>query len=203
MKLLDGGRAPNPRRVRIFLAEKGVSVPLVPVDIGKLEHKSEAFAAINPLRRTPVLILDDGTAIAESIAICRYFEVLRPHPPLFGTDARDQAKVEMWQRRLELGLLVHVANFFRHLHPAMALLETPQIAAVGEASRPKIYEFLGFLDAELAGRPFVAGEAFTVADITGLVALDFMKPAKLPVPDAFAQVRRWHAALAARPSAAA
>jgi glutathione S-transferase len=203
MKLYDAGRAPNPRRVRIFLAEKGVTVPLVPIDLGKLEQKAPAFVAVNPLQRTPALELDDGTVISESIAICRYFEELHPEPPLFGTEALERARIEMWQRRIEFGLLGAVAAVFRHLHPAMAEMEVPQVAAWGETNKPRVIEFLRFLDGELAGRRFIAGERFSVADITGLVGLDFMKPAKLGVPDDLAHVRRWHAELAARPSAQA
>ena len=203
MKLYDAGRAPNPRRVRIFLAEKGLEVPLVPIDLGKLEHKAPAYVAVNPLQRTPALELDDGTVLTESIAICRYFEELHPEPPLFGTDPLDKARVEMWQRRLEFGLLGTVASVFRHLHPAMAEMEVPQVAAWGETNKPKVIEFLRFLDGELAGREYVAGDRFSVADITGLVGLDFMKPAKLSVPDDLANVRRWHERLSARPSARA
>jgi glutathione S-transferase len=204
MRLYDSGRAPNPRRVRIFLAEKGVSIPLVPVDIGAGEHRTPAFTALNPFQRTPVLELDDGTAIAESIAICRYVEELHPAPALFGTGARERALVEMWQRRLEFGLLGAIAAAFRHSHPAMAAWEVPQVPAWGEANRPKVTEFLALLDRHLAdGRRFVAGDGFSVADITGLVALDFLKPARIAVPDELAAVRRWHEALRARPSAEA
>ncbi len=203
MKLYDAGRAPNPRRVRIFLAEKGVEVPLVPVDLGRLEHKAPAFVAVNPLKQTPALELDDGTILTESIAICRYFEELHPEPPLFGAGPLGRATVEMWQRRIEFGLLGTVAAVFRHLHPAMAEMEVPQVAVWGEANKPKILGFLRILDRHLAGRAFVCGESFSVADITGLVALDFMKPARLAVPDEFANVKRWHADLSARPSALA
>jgi glutathione S-transferase len=203
MKLYDAGRAPNPRRVRIFLAEKGVEVPLVPVDLGRLEHKAPAFVAVNPLKQTPALELDDGTILTESIAICRYFEELHPEPPLFGVGPLGRATVEMWQRRIEFGLLGTVAAVFRHLHPAMAEMEVPQVAVWGEANKPKILGFLRILDRHLAGRAFVCGESFSVADITGLVALDFMKPARLAVPDEFANVKRWHAHLSARPSALA
>ncbi|KAA2236175.1 glutathione S-transferase family protein [Salinarimonas soli] len=203
MKLHDSGRAPNPRRVRIFLAEKGVTIPLVPVDIGRGDHKSPAFTALNPFQRSPVLELDDGTAIAESVAICRYVEELHPAPALFGTDARERAIVEMWQRRLEFGLLAAIAAVFRHLHPAMAEWEVPQVAAWGEANRPKVEETLRILDAHLADKPFVAGERFSIADITGLVALDFLKPARLAIPADLAHVRRWHETLRARPSAEA
>ena len=203
MKLYDAGRAPNPRRVRVFLAEKGVTVPVVSIDLARLEHKAPAYVAINPLQRTPALELDDGTVISESIAICRYFEELHAEPPLFGTGALERAHVEMWQRRLEFGLLGTVAAVFRHLHPAMAEMEVPQVAAWGETNKPRVIEFLRFLDGELADRRFIAGDRFSVADITGLVGLDFMKPAKLSLPDELANVRRWHAELAARPSARA
>ena len=203
MKLYDGGRAPNPRRVRVFLAEKGISVPTVPVDLGALAHKTPAYTAVNPLQRVPALELDDGTILTESIAICRYFEGMHPNPPLFGTTARDAAFIEMWQRRMELHLLMPVSNVFRHGHPAMKEMEVPQVAAWAEANRPRVLDFLGLLDRELQGRPFAAGDRYSVADITGMIAIDFMKPAKLAVPEGLANVRRWHAEVSARPSAKA
>jgi glutathione S-transferase len=203
MRLYDGGRAPNPRRVRIFLAEKGLSVPLVPVDIAKLEQRSPAYSAVNPLQKLPALELDDGAVLTESIAICRYFDELHSEPPLFGVGPLGRATVEMWQRRLEFGLLGAIAAVFRHCHPAMAVMEEPQVAAWGEANRDKIAGFLGLLDRHLAENRFVCGEAFSVADITGLVALDFTKPARVTVPEELAHVRRWHRELGARPSASA
>jgi glutathione S-transferase len=203
MKLYDGGRAPNPRRVRVYLAEKGIAVPMEQVDLGSRQQQSAAFTQINPIQRVPVLVLDDGTTIAESIAICRYFEELNPDPPLFGRGAAEIARIEMWNRRLELHLLFPVSHVFRNTHPAMKEMEVPQVPAWAEANKPRIAQFLGVLDRELEDRPFVAGERYTVADITGLVALDFMKPAKLRVPEEYAHVRRWHAEIAARPSAGA
>jgi glutathione S-transferase len=203
MKLYDGGRAPNPRRVRIFLAEKGITVPIEQVDLGAYQHKSAAFAAVNPVQRVPVLVLDDGTVIAESIAICRYFEALHPDPPLFGVGAKEIAEIEMWNRRLELHLLFPIAHIFRNTHPAMKELEVPQVPAWAEANKPRVMEFLDIFDRALKDRPFAAGDRYTVADITGLVAIDFVKPAKLAVPDTCVNVRRWHAAVAARPSASA
>jgi glutathione S-transferase len=203
MKLYDGGRAPNPRRVRIFLAEKGITVPTEQVDLGKLQQRSEDYSAINPMQRVPALVLDDGTAIAESIAICRYFEALQPDPPLFGRGALQSALVEMWNRRLEFHLFLPVASVFQHLHPAMKIMVDPQIGAWGEANRPRVFEFLQFLDSDLGDRPYVAGEAYSVADITAMVAVDFMRVSKLAVPEALSNVRRWHAAVSARPSAAA
>ena len=201
MKLFDGGKAPNPRRVRVYLAEKGIEVPLVRVDMGALEHRKEPVAGRNPLQRLPVLELDDGTIITESIAICRYFEELHPEPALFGRGAIGKALVEMWQRRLELHLMGAVAAAFRHVHPAMKEWEVPQIPEWGEANKPKALDFLSILDRELAGREFAAGDDYSVADITGMIAIDFMKPARIQVPEEMTHVRRWHAALAARPSA--
>jgi len=203
MKLYDGGRAPNPRRTRIFLAEKGITLPIEPVDLGALQQRSAAYAAINPLMRVPALELDDGTVITESIAICRYFEALHPDPPLFGRGALETACVEMWNRRLELHFLFPVSHVFRNSHPAMKDMEVPQVPAWAEANKPRILEFITLLDRELESRPFIVGDAFTVADITGLISVDFMKPAKLAVPDGLVHLKRWHAAVAARPSAAA
>jgi glutathione S-transferase len=203
MKLYDGGRAPNPRRVRIYLAEKGIAVPTEQVDLGTMQHKSESFTAINPIQRVPALVLDDGTVIAESIAICRYFEEQYPEPPLFGRDALGKALIEMWNRRLELHLFFPIMHVFRHTHPAMAAREVPQVPAWAEANKPRIAEFLELFDRELANRPFAAGDGFSVADITGLCAIDFMRLPRLAVPEDCANVRRWHAEVSARPSASA
>lgn len=203
MKLYDSRLAPNPRRVRIFLAEKNIAVPTEQVDIVKLEHKSPEYTAINPLQRMPSLVLDDGTIITESIAICRYFEILNPEPPLFGTGPKDAAIVEMWNRRVEINFLSNVAAVFRHTHPAMKELEVPQVPAWAEANRPRISWFLEMLNLELTNREFVAGDRYTVADITMQVAIDFMKPARLSIPEDAANVKRWHAAVSARPSSSA
>jgi glutathione S-transferase len=201
MLLFDGGRAPNPRRVRIFLAEKGIQVPLSPIDMGAMGHKSDDIKRLNPLQKLPVLELDDGTILSESVAICRYFEELQPEPALFGRGALGKANVDMWQRRLEFNLLGTVAAVFRHSHPAMIEWEVPQVKEWSEANRPKVLDFLEIFDRELAGRAFAAGDDYSIADITGLVAVDFMKPAKLLVPEEFTNVRRWHASVKARPSA--
>jgi glutathione S-transferase len=203
MKLFDGGRAPNPRRVRVFLAEKGIEVPLVPIDMGALEHRQDAVSSRNPLRRLPVLELDDGTIITETVAICRYFEELHPEPALFGTGPVGRATVEMWQRRVELNLMACVAAAFRHIHPAMKEWEIPQIPEWGEANKPKAIEFLKFLDGELAQRAFIAGDSYSIADITGLIAVDFMKPARIQMPPECMNVLRWYKDVSSRPSAAA
>jgi glutathione S-transferase len=203
MKLYDFGRAPNPRRVRIFLAEKGIKVPSEQVDLGQLQQRSEAYRAINPMQRVPALMLDAGTVIAESIAICRYFEGVQPEPVLFGRGALAAALVEMWNRRAEIHLLLPASSVFQHLHPAMKQMVNPQVAEWGEANKPRVVDFLKFLDGELKGRPYVAGADYTVADITALVAVDFMRVSKMTVPDDLINVRRWHEAVSARPSAAA
>jgi glutathione S-transferase len=203
MKLYDGGRAPNPRRVRIFLAEKGIKIPAEQVDLGALQQRTETYTAINPMQRVPALVLDDGTVIAESIAICRYFEGLYPDPPLFGRGALETALVEMWNRRAELHLLLPASSVFQHLHPAMAPMVAPQVPEWGEANKPRVQAFLHFLDGELKDRAYVAGADFTVADITAMVAVDFMRVSKLAVPDTLTNLKRWHLAVAARPSAAA
>ena len=203
MKLFDGGKAPNPRRVRVFLAEKGIEVPIEPVDMASLGHKSAAITERNPLQRLPVLELDDGTVLTESIAICRYFEVLHPEPALFGKGAFSQANVEMWNRRLELSFLNAVASAFRHTHPAMATWEVPQIEEWGAENRNKAVAFLEFFDRHLADNEFAAGADYSVADISGLIGIDFMKPAKIQLPEHLENVKRWHQAVSSRPSAKA
>ncbi len=203
MKLYDNNWAPNPRRVRIFLAEKAVSIPLVPVDLRAAEHRREEFTAVNALQRVPALELDDGTVITESVAICRYIEELYPDPPLFGRDAREKARVEMWNRRLEFNLLGTIAAAFRHLHPGMAASESPQVPAWGEANKVKAVAFMDLFDRHLMTSQFAAGEDFSIADITGFIATEMMKLARLPWPDHIAHVKRWHSEIAARPSVSA
>ena len=204
MKILQTKTAPNPRRVRIFLAEKGIEVPFEEVDLMQGALKTPEFTRLNPFQRVPVLVLDDGTAIAETMAICRYFEETKPEPALFGKGAKQRAIVEMWNRRMELGLLFCVAQAFRHLHPAAAQLEVPQVAAWGEANKPRALEVLQILDEELGKRRFIAGDDYSVADITALVAVDFMKPARIQRPPRASRTStRWHQEVSARPSAKA
>jgi glutathione S-transferase len=203
MKILQSKMAPNPRRVRIFLAEKGIEVPYEELDLMKGELKTPEFTKMNRFQRVPVLILDDGSAIAETMAICRYFEETKPEPALFGKGAKQRAVIEMWNRRVELGLMASVAAAFRHLHPAMAQLEVPQVAAWGEANKPRAREVLEILDEELGTRRFVAGDDYSVADVTTLVAVDFCKPARVERPESLKNLARWHAEVSARPSAKA
>ena len=203
LKLYNSNFAPNPRRVRIFLAEKQVSIPRIEVDLAKLEHKTTGFSAVNPFQVIPALELDDGVVIGESIAICRYIEELHPEPNLFGSSPLERATVEMWQRRVEWHLLLPIAQVFRHTHPHMAKLEEPQIADWAAANRPRALRNMLIFDQVLSDRPFIAGDRFTVADITGLVALDFAKPARIAVPPELTNITRWHEALRTRPSATA
>jgi glutathione S-transferase len=202
MKLYEDQRAPNPRRVRIFLAEKGIEVPRQQVDIMAGEHKSGAISKLNPFERLPILELDDGQVICESLAICRYFEAVQPDPPLFGAGALDQAMVEMWQRRVEQSLFMPVAFAFRHGHPRMAHLEVPQVKEWGEANLARIPKMLDYFDGELGRRQFMAGDRYSVADITALCAVDFMKVVRLSL-DGHENLRRWHGDVSGRPSASA
>jgi len=203
MKIVETKAAPNPRRVRIFLAEKGIELAFEQVDLMRGGLKTPEFSALNPFQRVPVLVLDDGTAIAETVAICRYFEELQPEPALFGQGALACARVEMWNRRMDLGLLASVAQAFRHLHPAMAELEVPQVAAWGEANKPRALEILRIMDQELAKQRYLAGDQYSIADITALVAIDFMKPARIERPPQLEHLARWYAEVAMRPSAKA
>jgi glutathione S-transferase len=204
MKLYDGGRFPNPRRVRVFLAEKGIAMPpLEQVDLTTMQQKTVGFTALNPMQAIPVLELDDGTVISESVAICRYFEETHPLPPLFGRDAREKALVEMWNRRLEFGLFANITAIFRHGHPGMASHEVPQVKEWAHANHDKLAANLRILDNQLARHIFVTGDTYTIADITAQIAVDFMRLPKLSLPDDCSHVRRWHALVSARPSAKA
>jgi glutathione S-transferase len=187
----------------MFLAEKELELPLVPVDLAKLEQKRDDYSAVNPFQLVPALELDDGSVIVESIAICRYLEELHPEPALFGATPRERAEVEMWQRLAELQLLLPIAMTFRHTHPAMLEMETPQIAEWAEASRARAFVALRRFDRALATRRYLAGDAFSVADITGLIALDFTKPARIAIPEELTHLIRWRTEVAARPSAKA
>jgi glutathione S-transferase len=203
LKIYQTRTAPNPRRVRIFLAEKGVTVSYQEVDLMKSELRTPEFTKLNRFQRVPVLELDDGTTISETMAICRYFEELNPFPALMGNGAKERATVEMWNRHMELGLMFNVAGAFRHGHPAMAHLEQPQIKEFSEACKPKAVAMLVAMDEELAGRRYIAGETYSVADITALCAVDFMRPARISRPEGLKNLERWYADVTARPSAQA
>ena len=203
MLLIEDNRAPNPRRVRIFLAEKGIEVERRHIDIMQEEHKTPDMVTRNPFMRIPILELDDGTCISEAMAICRYFEALHPEPSLFGSTPLEIAMIDMWQRRVELQLMHPVAFAFRHSHPKMAHLEVPQIKQWGEVNVGRIQAMLDILNDELASRQFIAGPSFSVADIDALCAVDFMRVARVSLTDEHSHLRRWHAEVSARPSATA
>jgi len=202
MKLYDSRMAPNPRRVRIFLAEKGIELPVVQVDIGKAENRRPEFLAKNPMGTLPVLELDDGTCIAETVAICRYFERTQAEPPLMGTGAKGEAVVEMWQRRMELEVALPIMQVFRNTHEFFKG-RIPQVPEYGEVCRRMVVKRLEWLDQELAGREFVAGDRYTIADITALCGIDFGKPTGIRVAPEWKHLARWHEAVSARPSAKA
>jgi glutathione S-transferase len=202
MKLYDSAMAPNPRRVRVFLAEKGISVPVEQVDIGKQDNRKPPFLAKNSLGGLPVLELDDGRCLSESVAICRYFEEHHPKPPLMGVDATDRAFVEMWQRRMEIELFQRVASTFQHTHEFFKG-RIEQVPAFGEASRKVALARMAWLDGELAGREFIAGDRYTIADITALCGIDFGRVTGIRIDPALKHLQRWHEAVSARPSAKA
>ncbi len=201
MKLYDGGRAPNPRRVQIFLKEKGLEIDTLQLDLNSLEHRMPEITSKNPLQTVPFLELDDGTVIAETIAICRYLEELHPEPNLFGATPLERATVEMWNRRAELNFFFKVAQSFRHLHPGAAVLEGEQIEAWGLKNQKLAVEFLDVLDQQFSNYEFLAGNQFSVADITCIVAVQFFKPAKLSIPETgYESFKRWFADVSSRDS---
>ena len=194
--------APNPRRVRIFAAEKGIELPTRDLSIPAREHKSDEFVALNPRGQTPALQLDDGTVITESVAICRYLEGLQPEPPLFGTGALEQALVEMWSRRVEMILMPPVGAVWVHTHAFTAALPGRN-ADWGEANRPRVDDAMRFFDTALDGREFLAADHYTIADILLLTTVDFAGFIGIAIPDDLASLRAWHARICARPSSAA
>lgn len=195
--------APNPRRVRIFIAEKGIDLPETRVALHKREHKSDEHRARNSLGQVPTLVLDDGTAISESVSICRYLESLHPTPALFGETAIEQATIDMWIRRIEFQLMTTVGMFWRHAHPLTAALLT-QFRDFGESNRESYGRVLAWLDQDLAdGRAYLAGERYSMADIVALTTIDFATFTGLEVRADAPNLRAWLDRVSARPSAAA
>jgi glutathione S-transferase len=195
--------APNPRRVRIFLAEKHVRVPMAQISIPKAEHKSDAFLSVNALGQTPALAFDDGRVLTESVAICRYFEVLHPEPPMFGHGAHNIAEIDMWTRRIELRLMTPLSMVWQHTHPWTARIVRPQYTEFGESQRPRVLAAMAEFDSALDGRDWLDGERYTIADIVLLTTIDFATFVGVPMPEALTHLRAWHARAAARASAAA
>ena len=210
MKLYDADRAPSPRRVRIYLAEKAISVERVAIDLRAGEHLDAAFLAINARGIVPALQLDDGEVIVESAAICRFFEALHPDPPLFGSRPIEVARVESWTRRIEaeghaaaVYTLRNTAAAFAGRAEAGRWPRLEQIPALAERGRTMWGAFVAALDERLAQSEWIAGDRYSFADITALVTVDFAQAARLKLPDTATHLRRWHDAATARPSAAA
>lgn len=208
MKLYQFAATPSCRKVRIFLHEKGLAVPMVDANEGMA--LADWYAELYPHRMTPMLELDDGTQLGESVAICRYFETLHPDPPLMGTDARDCALVEMWERRAYLEGTAAIEEIFRNSHPTCVGRGLPgtgarvdQIPALVDRGRARLDRFYGKFERQLANSRYVAGERFSIADITTLVSIDFGHWSQLDIPAACINVRRWYSDVASRPSAAA
>ena len=204
MKLYTAPRAPNPRRVDMFLAEKDIRLERVLVDLNAGEHRSAAFLARNPVARVPVLELDDGRALSETRAICTYLEGLHPLPNLMGESAEERAFIEMADRRVELGLMLTIANAIRHTHPGLAPLEQPQFPDFGRSQGDKARETARWFDAWLQQHPWMAGERFTIADITAFCAVEFARLMKfVPGAEGLQALQAWRDRVAARPSAQA
>ncbi|MEG3088731.1 glutathione S-transferase family protein [Sphingomonas sp. PB4P5] len=195
--------APNPRRVRIYLAEKGLSVPREMVAIPAGEHKSEAFRAINPLGQIPALKLDDGSVITESVSICRFFEAIHPTPPMFGSGAKGLAEVDMWTRRIELRLMTPLAAVWMHTHPFTARVVKPQYTDYGESQKPRVVAAMAEFDRFLADREWLDGKSYTIADIVLLTTVDFAAFVGVGMPDELEHLSAWQKRASARPSAAA
>jgi len=209
MKFYDCTTAPSPRRVRIFLAEKGISVPTVQVDLRNNEQLTPAFRKINPDATVPSLELDDGTRINDAVGICVYFEAIHPRPPLMGETAEEKALVASWQREAERNGFYAVMEVFRNSAPGLKGRALPgphdyeQIPALAERGRLRVQHFQEQMDARLGQSEFIAGPHYSIADITALITIDFAVRAKMPIPENYEHLRRWYAQVSARPSAKA
>lgn len=209
MKLYDCQMAPNPRRVRVFLAEKGVDIPKTEVNILEGENLKPAYLAVNPRGLLPTLELDDGNRIDETVAICRYIEETQPEPNLMGRDAVEKAQIESWQRHMEFDGLNPTGEMFRNSFdplknrglPGLENVQAiPELAARGKAGVERFYERL---EQRLSQSTYIAGERYTIADITALCVVDFASFAKMGIPEANTNTKRWHADVSSRPSAKA
>lgn len=202
MKLYDLKAGLNPRRVRIFLAEKGIAIPTVEIDMMGGENKAETFLAKNPMGTMPVLEFDDGSYLAESIAICRYFEDLHPEPPLFGRDPLERARIEMWNRRMELEIQRPIQDVFINTAP-MWKTRRQQVPEYGRVMQAQVLERMAWLNRELATRRYIAGDSYTVADITAQCAFLLGKHTGTPIPEDMTDLLRWYGEVTSRPTARA
>lgn len=203
MKLYDCKDVVNPRRIRMVLAEKGMTVETVQVDVPKGEQRSAAFRKLNPLAAVPCLELDDGAVISECAAIARYLEASQPEPRLLGSTPKEQALVSMWQRRVEDGILNAATSFFHHATPGLGETDRYRNADWGQANKKRVAETMDWLDRELGNRAYVAGDGFSFADITAVCGIDIAKMLGIEMPDGHRNLKAWHARVSARPSAAA
>ena len=209
MKLYNFEMAPNPRRVRVFVAEKGLDIPMQDVDLGTAAQLNPDYLKINPMGEVPALELDDGTILTESTAICRYLEETHPEPPLMGHTPLEKAQVMMWDRRMEQHGLAAVAEGFRNGNPffenrsVTGLENFPQVPELAERGVKRFANFLDMLDKRLAESDFIAGDSFSIADITALIAIDFARTIKVRVGSDHPNVKRWYEAVSSRASAAA
>ena len=202
MRLYDLPPSPNARRVRIFIAEKGLEIPTIAVDMAKGENRRPEYLAKNSLGKMPMLELDDGTCITESVAICRYLEEINPEPPLLGHTPVERAQVEMWNRRMELEILLPLINVFAHTHEMWKGVHT-QVAEWGEVCRQTALTRLAWLNGEIAGREFIVNDSYSMADITAQCALVMGKAVGVRVPEGLDNVNAWFARVSARPTARA
>jgi glutathione S-transferase len=201
MKLYIAPYAPNPRRVMMFLAEKGVSdIEIVTLNLQEGEHRTDDFKKKSPLSQIPTLELDDGRTLTESRAICSYIEALHPDPNLMGRDAFERAFVEMWDRRMELLFSMPLMMWVRHGNPVLAAVERNQNAEVASYNQGQAMRMAKWLDSELATRPWIAGDHFTIADITACCGVDFAKMNRWRPGDDLPNLKRWREAFAARAS---
>lgn len=202
MKLYNLPPGLNPRRVRIFLAEKGIEIPMVDIDMTKGENRTAEFLAMNPLGTLPVLALDDGTILTESMAICRYLEELHPELPLFGTTPLERAQIEMWNRRVELHLTRNQVDHFVHTN-AFWTGRREQVEAYGQLAKDAAEDVMGWLNEELADRQFIAGSKYSVADISAQCSILLGKNTGTPIPAGLPNLSRWWETVSARPTARA
>ena len=209
MKFYDCNTAPSPRRVRIFIAEKGIDIETVQVDLGSGEQFSDEFRKLNPDCAVPVLQLDDGSCLSEVTAICQYLEECYPEPPLLGTTAGERARVTMWNAKIEQQGLLSMADAFRNSAKGLkgravtGIRGYEQIPELAERGRQRVLQFFERLDAQLAENPFVAGAKFSMADITALVLVDFAAWVRIAVPDEAGNLARWYGEVSARPGSVA
>jgi glutathione S-transferase len=194
-------RAPNPRRTQIFIDEKGIDIPRVDVKLMEGAHKQAAYLDKVGVSQVPALELSDGTVLVESPTICRYLEALHPEPNMLGRDALEIARIDMWQRRIELRLMVTIAQCFRHTNPRMAALED-QCPDWGAVNAGRIDGRLAELDRQLQGRDWIAADRLTIADITGVVAVDFLRLIKREIPAEMTALKAWQVRMQDRPSTA-